>query len=129
MEVFEVMTHTDYLPTECTHAMVNTSTTPLDLIILLYDSAIDHIQRAHSSIQVKNDIQKGYHLSKTIAIIEELTASLNITEGGEVALNLQNLYVRMLRELSIASVKDDMVRVSHVGMLLKELRYAWRQLR
>lgn len=38
MEVFEVMTHTDYLPAECTHAMVNTSTTPLDLIILLYDT-------------------------------------------------------------------------------------------
>ena len=129
MEVFEVMTHTDYLPDEYTHAMVNTSTTPLDLIILLYDSAISHIQRALSPLQVKNDIQKSYHLSKTIAIIEELTASLNIREGGEVALNLQNPYVRMLRELSIASVKNDMTRVSHVEMLLRELRYAWRQLR
>ena len=129
MGVFEVMTHTDYSPAECTHAMVNTSTTPLDLIILLYDSAIYHIQRVRSSITANNDNQKGYHLSKTIAIIEELTASLNIKEGGEVALNLQNLYIRMLRELSIASVKRDMMRVSHVEMLLKELRCAWRQLR
>ena len=129
MEVFEVMTHTDYLPTERTHAMVNTSTTPLDLILLLYDSAIYHIQKALFSIKARNDIQKSYHLSKTIAIIEELTASLNLKEGREVAIDLQNLYVRMLRELSIASVKNDMIRVSHVEMLLRELRYAWRQLR
>ncbi|MEW6417007.1 MAG: flagellar export chaperone FliS [Nitrospirota bacterium] len=112
-----------------THVLVNTSNTPLDLIILLYDGAIDYLHKTIFYINQGNVSPKIHYISKTIAIIEELLASLNMEEGGEIAINLQNLYIYMLKELTIANAKNDVVRIAHIEGLLKELRSAWRQIK
>jgi flagellar protein FliS len=128
-EVLEGMKRTDCVPDECTHAMVNTSTTPLDLIVLLHESAVDHLRWARFSIKEEDNTRKVRHLSKATGIIEELTSKLDIEEGGDTAVDLQNLYIHMLRELSMADINNDIMRLTQVEALVKELIYAWRQIR
>ncbi len=118
-----------YAQNAYTRARVNTSTTPLDLIIMLYDGVIEHLGKAAVSMSQRNISQKTYHINKSVSIIEELLSSLNIEEGGQVALNLQSLYAYILRELTVANSSNDVDKIKHIEQLLIELRSAWRQIR
>jgi flagellar protein FliS len=109
--------------------MVTTTTNPLDLIIQLYDGAISRLNKTAFYMN-KGDLGKKVHyLVRAIAIIEELLASLNTEEGGEVAQNLQELYVYMLKELTLANANNDVAKVKHVEALLRDLLTAWKQIR
>lgn len=118
-----------YAQNAYTRARVNTSTTPLDLIIMLYDGVIEHLGKAAFFMSQRNISQKTYHISKSISIIEELLSSLNIKKGGDIALNLQSLYIYILRELTVANSSNDVDKIKHIEQLLNELRSAWRQIR
>ncbi|HET6514371.1 MAG TPA: flagellar export chaperone FliS [Thermodesulfovibrionales bacterium] len=110
------------------HIIVDTSTTPLDLIIMLYDGAIVYLNKTVSYMNQGRGLQKDRYLSKSMAVIENLLASLNLDAGGQTALSLQDIYLYMLRELTIANTTNDSVKVRNVEGLLKKLRVAWRQL-
>lgn len=123
------MTDTAYARNIYTHVMVNTSTTPLDLIILLYDGAVENLHKAIFYMN-QNDVSlKIHYISKAMAIIEELLESLELEAGGEIAMNLRNLYIFMLRELTLANARNDTARVEYIKRLLKDLRTAWREIR
>lgn len=118
-----------YAQNAYTKTRVNTSATPLDLVIMLYDGAIEYLQKSvyhinHGSIQGKIE-----SLSRVRAIIEELLSSLNTDIGGEVANNLQSLYLYMLIELTKANAKNDIAKIEEVENLLVELRSAWRAIK
>jgi flagellar protein FliS len=109
------------------HVMVNVSTTPLDLIILLHDSAVESLQRAIFYKNKGDDKEKTFHISKAMAIIEELLYSLDLGEGGDAALSLQRVYTYMLKELTIANIKDNVRLIRYIQEMLKDIKRAWRQ--
>jgi flagellar protein FliS len=118
-----------YAQNAYTQVRVKTSTTPVDLVIMLYDGAIEYLQKAIFYIDSKNIERKIYYISKAMAIIEELLSSLNIEAGGDVAMNLRDLYVYMLKELVLANAKNDIDKIRHIESLLSEIRSAWKQIR
>ncbi len=111
------------------HVMVNVSTTPLDLIILLHDGAIEALQKAVYYINKGDGSQKVEHISRTMAIVEQLLTSLDLREGGDAAFHLQRVYAYMLKELARANIMDSARMVMHIQDMLKELKRAWRQIR
>ncbi len=121
--------NTAYAQNTYTDTMVATTANPLDLIIQLYDGAISRLSKATFCIKKGDTSQKTHYITRTISIIEELLASLNMEEGGEVAANLQGLYVHMLQELTIANANNDVQKIKQVEALLKELRGAWKEIR
>jgi len=121
------MTDTAYAKNIYTHVTVSTFITPLDLIILLYDGVVENLHKAIFYMN-QNDVSlKIYHISKAMAIIKELLESMDMEAGGEIALNLRNLYIFMLRELTLANARNDTTRVEYIKRLLKDLRVAWRE--
>ncbi|MBS3908383.1 MAG: flagellar export chaperone FliS [Actinobacteria bacterium] len=124
-----MMPNTAYAQNAYTHAMVNTSTTPLDLVILLYDGAIGFLNKASLSMKDNNVSQKTQYITRTMAIVEELLASLDHEAGGEIAESLQSLYLYMQKELTIANITNDAAKIRQIEALLKELRTAWREIR
>jgi flagellar protein FliS len=112
-----------------TRTKVNTSATPLELVIMLYDGAIEYLQKAAYHINEGGISQKIDSLSRARAIIEELLASLNKEIGGEVAENLESLYLFMLMELTKANATNDIKKIHEVKFILSELRDAWRSIR
>ena len=70
------------------------SASPLKLIIMLYDAALDQLNKASLALEDEspNRIEK-YHNALIAAqnIITELIASLDMEAGGEVAKNLFKL--------------------------------------
>ncbi|KWT84075.1 flagellar export chaperone FliS [Candidatus Magnetominusculus xianensis] len=98
---------------------------PLDLVIKLYDGAIGFLSKAVFSIEKKNRPMKIQYLNKTRAIVEELMSSLDMEVGGEVAVNLHDLYTYMLLELTRINSTDSVDKIYHIQELLRTLKSAW----
>ena len=96
------------------------------LILMLYDGAISRLKAA---IQVETNT-KGLQLFhnyviRAKSIVAELLATLNLEAGGDIAKNLQRLYLYMFNELVDANVQKDKQRLVQVVGLLESLREGW----
>ncbi len=124
-----IMTGTAHKEPKERHTMVSTSTTPLELLVMLYDGAIDVLNKAEFHERNKDEKRMLYYISRAMSIVEELINSLNMDGGGQIAHNLQNLYVYILKELTLISAKRDCKGVENIRKILTELRAAWKQIR
>lgn len=98
---------------------------PARLVVMLYDGAIRFLGQAREAMEQRNYEQQNYYLQKAQRILAELIASLNFTQGGEVAENLFRIYTYLYNQLVQANIEDDSTKVQHVIALLSELREAW----
>ena len=97
------------------------------LIVLLYEGAISFLTKARACLD-ENDIPGACGLiNRAQDIIEELNASLNMDEGGDIAANLRRLYMFMGDELVQAKVKGKAEPLDEVVQMLTTLNEAWRQ--
>jgi flagellar protein FliS len=99
----------------------------VQLIVLLYDGAIQSLEIARREIQAKNVREKARHLGRAIAIIGELNSVLDYEQGGEIARSLRRLYDYMLAELVEANVRNNEKRLDVPLRCLSTLREAWRE--
>ena len=96
------------------------------LIVMLYEGAIKFLKMAIKEIEAKNPEQKGKYISKAVDIIFELNIVLDTEAGGEIATNLRKLYLFMVRQLTEASIKQDIGKIEEVIKLLEELNQGWK---
>lgn len=109
---------------------------PHKLICMLFEGAIAAITKAKFHLEQKssmsdvNDIaEKGYAVSKAIAIIEDgLIGSLNLEAGGEVGENLLMLYQYMIYRLTQANLNNDISGFDEVLSLLSQIGEAWESI-
>lgn len=97
------------------------------ILLMLYDGAIRFCQQAKIAIDDNDMATKGKYVGKSMAIISELTTSLDHEIGGEIAKDLDALYGYMLKELSTANMKNDKGPIDIVVKLLKDLRQTWAE--
>jgi len=98
------------------------------LIIMLYDGAIRFLGNSVTFMEQNNTYEAHRNLVKAKSIIAELMGSLNLEQGGDIAKNLQRLYIFMFNELIDANLKKDTGRINQVSDLLKELRAGWQSI-
>jgi flagellar protein FliS len=99
---------------------------PHNLILMLYDGALQAIAEAVRHLDARAVADKGRAVSRAIGIIDEgLKGCLDRAQGGEIATHLHELYDYMARRLLLASLKDDRAGFDEVARLLTELRGAW----
>ncbi len=98
------------------------------LILMMYDAAINFVKTIKSSIE-KNDIpQKGNYIRKTHDVIDELSRSLDMKKGGEVASRLRSLYLFIIRQLTVVNIKSDLNALESILNILITLRAGWEQI-
>jgi flagellar secretion chaperone FliS len=100
----------------------------VQLIVLLYDGAIQSIEIARREIQGKNVREKARHLGRAIAIIGELNSVLDYEQGGDIARSLRRLYDYMLAELVEANARNNEEKLDVPLRCLSTLREAWREI-
>lgn len=96
------------------------------LIVLLYDGAIKFLKLAIKGLDDNDMETKGLYINKALAIISELNAVLDMEAGGEIAVNLRQLYMFMTRQLHEANLKKDPQKIDEVIKLLEELNQSWK---
>lgn len=101
------------------------SASPHRLIQMLMEGALEKLARAKGFMQ-RNEIRaKGQQIGWAISIIEGLKASLNKAEGGEIAQNLEDLYIYMEQRLIIASRENDPAILDEVIALMRQIKEGW----
>jgi flagellar secretion chaperone FliS len=106
------------------HAQV-TAADPYRLVQLLLANVIDRLAAARGHMERRETARKGEQISKAIAVLTALDASLNMEQGGEIAANLRRLYEYMSLQLVKANLEDDAACVNEVMGLVRTIKEGW----
>ncbi len=68
-------------------------TSPLGLVVRMYDGALGSIRRAREHHDEGRIRDRGAEISRALDIVSELRSGLDLEQGGEIARNLEALYV------------------------------------
>lgn len=98
---------------------------PHRLIQMLMEGALNKIEFAKGYMQNKDIEKKGVQISLAISIIDGLKASLDTEKGGEVAQNLNDLYMYMMDKLVEANLNDDTQILDEVHQLMQTIKEGW----
>ena len=98
---------------------------PEKILIMLYDGAIRFNRQAMQAMDDGNKEVQNEKITRTLAIISEFATSLDHEIGGEIAADLDALYMFMIRELTRANVEKDRKALETVDELLSDLRNTW----
>ena len=105
------------------------SASPEKLISLLFEGARKAIARARFAFENNDVPARGMAISKAVAIVSEgLRAALNLEAGGEVAANLQELYIYIERCLLQANLHADASKLDEADRLLADIASAWNEI-
>lgn len=102
-----------------------TYASPHRLVQMLMEGALDKMAMAKGQI-TRNDLEgKSKHISWAVSIINGLRGSLDFNQGGEIAINLDNLYEYMTRRLMEANTTNSIEILDEISSLLAEIKSAW----
>jgi flagellar protein FliS len=104
-----------------------TTTDPGTVLLLLYQGAIDALNRAAGFMSAGNMADKGKQILKANDIINQFIASLDYEIGGELAHNLDTLYRFMLEQILFANAHNEPMRLTTVVSLLTTLKSGWEE--
>lgn len=96
------------------------------ILLMLYEGAIRFIKQAKIAMDEKRIADKGKYISKATAILSELMATLDFKVGGELAVDLENLYVFMIDKLIEGNIENKVESLNQVEGLLNTLYAAWK---
>ena len=96
------------------------------LIVLLYEGAIKFLREAAQAQREGNIPAKANGLNRALDIIDELSQSLNMQDGGDIALNLKRIYQFWTDHLLKAKIVKDSQAMDDVIEMMASLIEAWQ---
>ena len=98
---------------------------PHRLVQMLMEGFLERVAIAKGNIKRREIAQKGENISRAIAIVNGLQASLNKEAGGEIAQNLNDLYDYMSLRLVLANSNSDEGILDEVAGLMLQIKSGW----
>lgn len=99
------------------------------LIQLLFDGVLSRINTAKARITAKDYEGKNKLINKSVDIVAGLRSFLDLDKGGELAQNLNDLYLYCENRLVQANVKNDIEALDEVASHLKQIQEGWAGIR
>jgi flagellar secretion chaperone FliS len=101
----------------------------IELILLLYKSAIKELRQAKGFLEQRDIENRVRCINKANSLIGELKTALDFDRGGEIATSLDRLYAYMIRRTTEANLRRDGDALEEVAKLLEILLSAWEEAR
>lgn len=98
---------------------------PVELIQMLYRGALESIRGARESLAQGDAVARSRHISRASEIIAELMLSVNREQGGELAVNLIELYDYMIHLITQAHIEQKDKQLAEASQLLQTLLEGW----
>jgi flagellar secretion chaperone FliS len=102
---------------------------PGQLVLMLYEGAIRFLERARLGFAIEDPAESNETINNNVQraqdIIHELGVSLNMSEGGEFAARMSQLYEYMHWRLMDSNIKKDEDGIRETIRRLTDLRDAW----
>jgi flagellar protein FliS len=100
---------------------------PDKLLIMLYTGALKFLRQAEKALAEKQYEEANNSLIRVGDIIAELNKTLNLEQGGEIALNLRSLYDFYYFEVVKANIKKDPAILQPVIAFFESYRDMWME--
>jgi len=97
------------------------------VLLMLYEGCIRSLKRCKVAMEAKNYAEKGLHLGKAQDIINELSNSLNFDVGGDLAKQLEGLYIHLFQETTKANIENDPAKIDHCIKIMQTLYDGWKE--
>lgn len=104
-----------------------TSASPEKILLMLYEGAIKFTKLAIKAIDEKNIAEKGQYIGRAFDIIIELNTTLDHKVGGEIAVQLEQLYIFMMDQYTKANITGSKEPLEANLKVLNNLYEGWVQ--
>ena len=105
-----------------------TYASPHQLVLMLFDGAIEAMSMTIGAIQQKNIELRGKQNTRSIAIINGMRDLLDMNSNSELADNLYSLYQYMAQELFRAAFRNDAEAIQGIQNMVKDIRESWEKI-
>lgn len=95
------------------------------ILLMLYEGAIRFIKQAMVAIDKKDIADRGMNIGRAFDIINELNNTLNHEAGGEIASNLEQLYMFISEQLTKANATGQKKPLEDALKVLETLYSGW----
>ena len=104
-----------------------TTATPEKLMIMLFDGAVQFLQKAKIAIDEKNIKERSTNIESARNIIRELMRTIDLENGNDVSKSLFRLYNRMAMNLIKANVSRNASLIDEVIEDLVNIRWGFQK--
>lgn len=104
-----------------------TSASREKILLMLYEAAIKFVKLAITACEEKKVADRGTNIIKAYDIIMELNNTLDHKVGGDIAKNLEQLYMYMTDQLTKANMTGSVEALQNALKILETLYEGWQQ--
>lgn len=104
------------------------SASPVRLVTILYRAALDSLETARRHVGTGDVRKRAEATVRASNVVAELTQSLSLEQGGEVARNLLHLYDYILHRIHEGNMHCDANAYSECIQLLSTLLDGWQSI-
>lgn len=97
------------------------------LLLMMYEGAIKFNKRAIKAIEDKNIAERCMNIGRAFDIVMELNNTLDHKVGGEIAKNLEQLYMFITEQYTKANISGDAEPLKASLKILETLYDGWVQ--
>jgi flagellar secretion chaperone FliS len=97
------------------------------ILLMLYEGAIKFTKLAVKACEEKKIAERGYNIGRAYDIIMELNNTLDHKIGGEISLNLEQLYIFMMGQYTKSNISGDPSHLISNLKMLETLYDGWKQ--
>jgi flagellar protein FliS len=105
---------------------------PGRLVLMLFDGAIKFLEKAKLGFGIEDPVEMNETVHNNITraqdIINELNSTLNMDQGGEIAVVLRDLYVYMENKLFESNIRKEIEGVQEVIDRISTLQEGWSEM-
>ncbi len=104
------------------------SFTPHQLTQMLLDGAVHFTGQVVEAIESGNAERSDYYIGRSVAVLDGLCESLNREQGGELAENLEVVYLYAKQELFMAKERGSSETLRKVVEHITGVAESWRKI-
>ena len=104
-----------------------TTATPEKLMIMLFDGAVQFLQKAKTAIEEKNIPERTANIDGARKILRELMRTIDLENGNDVSKQLFRLYNKMAMKLIKANVSRNVALIDEVINDLVNIRWGFQK--
>jgi flagellar protein FliS len=97
------------------------------LLLMLYEGAIRFMKQALMAIDRKDIAERGMNIGRAFDIINELNNTLNHDQGGEIAKNLEQLYMFISEQLTKSNATGQKKPLEDALKIMETLYSGWTE--
>lgn len=103
--------------------------TPIELVIALYDSAIEDMRRALTAMKRSDFEARGNEINHALMILQQLQGTLDFEHGGNAARQFEQFYNLVRAKLLEAQMRGSPDLMQQQIRYMSEVRDCWSQAR